>query len=209
MEVKGGTGFEPVPPFCILERNATIFHQMNSQGVGDLPFLGESMKSIVAVLFFAAAAAAQVPTAACLAGDVRFKVTLDNQPQAPAPAAAPGKAKIYFIHDAGSLSTPGFAYPTTKYAIDGIWAGANHTDSWFSVSVDPGEHHLCTRLQSSIVPDRVELAHFTAQPGKVYYYRTRLVISDQVELLELKQIDSDQGKYLISTYPMSKWKTHK
>jgi hypothetical protein len=53
------------------------------------------------------------------------------------------------------------------------------------------------------VAQRVELAHFTAEAEKTYYYRTRLVVSRSVELLELEPIDSDQGNYLISTFPLS------
>lgn len=166
------------------------------------------MKSIVAVLIFAAAAAAQVPTAACGVGDVQFKVTLDNQLQAPAPAAQ-DKAQVYLIHDSGSTGSGPFPYPTTKLAVDGVWVGADHGDSWFAVSVAPGEHHLCAALQSSIVDYRVELAHFTAETGKAYYFRTRLLLSKGVEYLELVPIDSDQGNYLAKTFPMSKWKTHK
>ncbi len=90
-----------------------------------------------------------------------------------------------------------------KFAIDGAWVGANHGNSYFSVSVEPGEHHVCVTLQSSLVAQRVELAHFTAEADKVYYYRTRLIMSRSVELLELNSIDSDQGKYLIASFPLS------
>jgi hypothetical protein len=53
------------------------------------------------------------------------------------------------------------------------------------------------------VDQRVELAHFTAEAGKIYYYRTRLVVSRSVELLELNPIDSDQAKYLIASFSLS------
>ena len=62
---------------------------------------------------------------------------------------------------------------------------------------------MCIALQSSLVAPRVELAHFTAAPDTVYYYRTRLVFSRSVELLELDPLDSDQGKYLIDSFPLS------
>jgi hypothetical protein len=162
------------------------------------------MKIAIVALLFAASAFAQDPSAAvpaaCGSGDVDFKVKLNyaehtlEQPEA-------GKARIYFIHDAGTSAV--FAYPTTKLGVDGAWAGADHSNSYFSVSVEPGEHHLCAILQSSLVDGRKELAHLTAQAGKTYFYRTRLVMSKEVELLELEPIDSDQGKYLIATYPLS------
>jgi hypothetical protein len=49
----------------------------------------------------------------------------------------------------------------------------------------------------------VELAHVTAEAAKVYYFRTRLVMSRQVELLELQPLDSDQGRYLVAAFPLS------
>jgi len=162
------------------------------------------MKIALVTLLLAASAFAQVPsatsTAACSPETVSFKVKLDESQHTLA-QPEPGKARVYFLQDAGTSHTVG--YPTVKIAMDGAWVGANHGNSYFSVSVEPGEHHVCVNLQSSLVEQRVELAHFTAEAGKVYYYRTRLVMSRSVELLELDAIDSDQGKYLIASFPLS------
>ena len=139
---------------------------------------------------------------ACGPAQVNFKVNLDRSQHGPAlPEAA--KAMVYFIHDSGAKSEFLTGYPTTKYAVDGSWVGAGHGNSWFAVGVAPGERHVCTMLQSSLVDQRVELAHFTAEAGKSYYFRTQLVMSGAVELLELEQIDSDEAGYLISEYPMA------
>jgi len=167
---------------------------------------------LIALLFtaFAAAAFTQIqplaPTAACGPGIVNFGVKLDDSQHTPIPPD-PGKARVYFLHDAGSDHT--FAYPTVKVALDGTWAGANHANSYFSVSVEPGEHHVCVTLQSSLVDYRVELAHFTAEADKVYFFRTRLILSRSVELLELNPLDTDQGLYLITTFPLSLSKPRK
>ena len=163
------------------------------------------MRIIALVILFAASAVAQGPppapsTAACGHGNVSFKVKLDESAHVLA-RPDPGKALVYFFHDAGTGQTLG--YPTVKLAMDGAWIGANHGNSYFSVAVGPGEHHVCVTLQSSLVAQRVELAHFTAEEEKVYYYRTRLVMSRSVELLELEPIDSDQGKYLITSLQLS------
>ena len=161
------------------------------------------MKIIIGMLF-AASAFAQVPpaisTAACGHENISYKVKLDESQHTPAPPD-PGKARVYFFHDAGTSRMLG--YPTVKLAMDGALVGANHGNSYFSVAVEPGEHHMCVTLQSSLVEQRVELAHFTAEAEKVYYYRTRLVTSRSVELLELDLIDSDQGRYLIASSPLS------
>jgi hypothetical protein len=162
------------------------------------------MKIALIAMLFASAAFAQGPSpgvaSACGPGNVSFKVKLSDTPAAPAHAGA-GKALVYFIHDAGTSAV--LAYPTTKIGVDGAWVGADHSNSYFSVSVDPGEHHVCATLQSSFVDDRAEFAHFQAEAGKVYYYRTRLVLSRSVEILELEPIDSDEGKYLVAFYPLS------
>jgi len=162
------------------------------------------MRILVLLSLLAAWSFAQVPPpptpAACGPDNVSFKVKTDNSQHTLA-QPDPGKARVYFIHDAGTGSTVG--YPTVKLAMGGAWLGANHGNSYFSVSVEPGEHHLCVTLQSSLYGQRVELAHFTAEAGKVYYYRTRLVTSRSVELLELDPADNDQGKYLVGTFPLS------
>jgi len=164
------------------------------------------MKAALVALLFAASAFAQSPSAGLLAAcgprNAGFDVNLDRSQHALA-EPEPGKARIYFIHEAGTSFAHPPGYPTLRLGMDGVWVGANHGDSWFSVSVEPGEHHVCATLQSSLVAYREELAHFTAEAGKTYYYRTRLVVSGSVELLELDSIDSDQGKFLIASYPLS------
>jgi hypothetical protein len=162
------------------------------------------MKVVVLVLFFTASVFTQAQVApiasACGSDNVSFKVKLDKKDHPPAQPGA-GKALVYFIHDSGGA--PSLGYPTTRMGVDGAWAGANRSDSYFSVSVEPGEHHVCADLQTSLYEDRTEFAHFRAEAGKVYYYRTRLITSRSVELLELDLLDSDQGSYLISLYPLS------
>jgi len=162
------------------------------------------MKVALVALLFAASAVAQgsatPPLSNCGPGNVDFKVKLESTGEAPL-QPKPGKALVYFIHDAGTSAV--LAYPTTKLGMDGAWAGANHGNSYFFISVEPGEHHVCATLQSSLVEGRAEFAHFRAEAGQVYYYRTRLIMSREVELLALEPIDSDQGRYLVGEYPMS------
>jgi|HubBroStandDraft_5_1064220.scaffolds.fasta_scaffold88823_2 hypothetical protein len=162
------------------------------------------MKIAVVALFLAASAHAQavpaIVTAACGPDRTNFKVTLDESKKTLV-EPEPGKARVYFFQDAGTSFTLG--YPTAKLGMDGVWVGANHGNSYFSVSVEPGEHHVCGTLQSSLVGQRVELVHFTAAAGEIYYYRMRLIMSRSEELLELDAIDSDQGKYLVASFPLS------
>jgi hypothetical protein len=162
------------------------------------------MKIALVALFFAASALAQDPSvitgAACGPANVDFKVKLDDTQHTLA-QPEPGKARVYFLMDAGT--TIRLAYPTAKIGMDGAWVGANHGNSYFSVSVEPGEHHLCATLQSSFIEPTVELAHFTAEAGKLYYYRTRIIGAEGVLFLELYPVDSDQARYLIAAFPLS------
>jgi hypothetical protein len=114
----------------------------------------------------------------------------------------PEKALVYFIQDTGELST--LAYPTTKIGIDGKWVGANKKDSYFAVAVEPGEHHLCAVVQSSFVHGGPELTHFSAEAGKVYYFRTRIFFAEKTaEYFSLIPADSDEARYLIESYPLA------
>jgi hypothetical protein len=159
------------------------------------------MKILVA-LFLGCAVYVQAqssnPRAACGPENVGFNVKRDKN-ATPSAQPEPGKALVYFVQDAGPSG--GIAYPTTRLGIDGAWVGANKDSSYFAASADPGEHHVCAMIQSSLVDNSVELAHFTAEAGKVYYFRTRLLLSRSMEFLELTPMDSDEGWNLVTSYP--------
>jgi hypothetical protein len=70
---------------------------------------------------------------------------------------------------------------------------------YFFVLVEPGEHHLCAMLQS--FPEqkaltrlrRVSVHSLKAEPGGTYYFRARLVGISTGFVLQLDQLDSDEG----------------
>jgi hypothetical protein len=81
-------------------------------------------------------------------------------------------------------------------------------NSYFAVSVEPGEQHVCANLQSSHSAGLVvTLAHFTAEPGKDYYFRTRFLVTGRIgaapPYVDLDPVDSDEAQYLIASYPLS------
>ena len=140
-------------------------------------------------------------TAACGAGGISFDIKLDHAHQTVDPPQ-PGKAQVYFIQDTGVKVTFG-VYPTTLIGIDGAWVGAYKKDSFFSVAVDPGEHHFCSNMDSISTGHQRQLAHLTAEPGKTYYFRSRLLLAQGLIYSELNPIDSDEGQYLVASYPLS------
>ncbi|MFZ0395185.1 MAG: hypothetical protein WCF17_08905 [Terracidiphilus sp.] len=162
------------------------------------------MRIVLAVMILTVAPAfAQNPAAACGPAGTAFKVKLDKSLHSVEPPDA-GRARIYFIHDAATAGDiMPLTYPTVKMAMDGSWVGANRGNSFFQVDASPGEHHFCAVLQTSFLDPRVELAHLIVEAGKTYFYRTQLLLSGEVDVLELDPVDSDEGRYLVSTFPMS------
>lgn len=165
------------------------------------------MKTTLVVMLLTICAFAQegsgVVATACGPKSTNFDAQLDESQHALAQPEA-GKARIYFIQDVGVVHCLG-ACLTTKIGLDGAWVGADERNSYFSVSVDPGEHHVCANRQShfAYISQMVALVHFTAEAGKVYYFRTRSFGDKNQVLIDLDPVDSDQANYLIASYPLS------
>lgn len=161
------------------------------------------MRLAIVMLLLATAALAQdqLP-AACGPRDVNFNVKLDKSQHTTGQAES-GKALVYFVQDIGRASCVGGCV-TTRVGLDGSWIGANQHNSYFSMMVDPGEHHLCANPQSHFAAGRpIALVHFTAEAGKVYYFRTRAFGNETQLLFDFDPIDGDQANYLIASYPLS------
>ena len=168
---------------------------------GEAPEGSKAMRIIGVVMLLAVSAFGGTPavaTAACGPENVSFNVKLDEsqhtlaQPQ-------PGKAWVYFIQEKGSDALG----VTTEIGLDGAWVGANKNSSYFAMSVEPGEHHLCASVQSHR-GHPVGLVHFTAEAGGVYYFNARVVYGEEAAAnLFFGAVDSDQAKYLIASFPLS------
>jgi hypothetical protein len=167
------------------------------------------MRPALALLLFAMAAFAQDPAAisaaeaACGPKGVNFNVK-DNHSQHTVGQPEAGKGLVYVIQDIGSLICIGGCI-TSKIALDGAWVGANHHNSYLSFAVDPGEHHLCANWQTrnEEMSRVVGLAHFTAEAGKIYYFRTRLLGVGGPTFFDFEPIDSDQGRLFVASIPLS------
>jgi hypothetical protein len=160
------------------------------------------MKVALIALLVAAPVFAQAPpaasTAACGPENSSFNVKLDESQHALA-QPEPGKALVYFVQEKGA-DTFGV---TTQIGLDGTWVGANKNSSYFAVAADPGEHHVCANMQS-FRGHRVGLLHFTAEVGTVYYFNARIVYGEEAQAnLFFDAVDSDEGKYLIASSPLS------
>ena len=163
------------------------------------------MKIALITLLFALSSFAQAQPVglppACGPQGASFNVDLDESQHTPVPPE-PGKARVYFIQNLG----PHNFVAVINVGLDGAWVGANKDNSYFSVSVEPGEHHVCENVKThfSVYGRLVELADVTAEAGKVYYFRARISLGENRQpSLELEPISSDEGAHLIASYPLS------
>ena len=174
------------------------------------------MKTLLAVLILAIAspvfAQAQAPvaeaTSACGPAKTEFDVTT-NDKQHPTASPDAAKAHVYLLQDDTEFAS--HPRPTVRFAIDGAWVGATHSNSYFFVSVDPGEHHLCVSWQGivGLGPQRREAAlHFTAAAGTDYYFCAKDAYdsdphSQLPATVELTPVDSDEAQVLMSQFSFS------
>ncbi len=141
---------------------------------------------------------------ACGPDSARFDVT-KGKPVTPVANNDAAKARVYVFVD---------RVQTIRIGLDGAWVGAAEDSSWVSFLTEPGEHHLCadwqpsiTRTMSGFSPaDSILLANFTAEAGKVYYFRARGIMSPASQgilFFDLEPTNSDEGQFLIAAYAPS------
>jgi hypothetical protein len=163
---------------------------------------------LVAILFplFAYSVFAQDQTAAAPSGggcgpsEAQFDVKTNDKQHPVAPPEA-GKALVYIFEDIERG-------PTMRVGLDGAWVGANKGKSYFSFSVDPGEHQLCTNWQSGVfkkTAKRIGSAiTLQAEAGKVYYLRIQVYErSEQDHNVKLEPVESAEGQFLITASSFS------
>ena len=159
-------------------------------------------------LNFAQDQAATARTAAgCGPKNIEFSVDEDKT-QHPVAQPEPGKALVYVF--AEPRRDPMVKYIggiTTRVGIDGAWMGANRRKSYFYFSVEPGEHRLCSDMQStSGKSDTGSAKTFSTEAGKTYYFRATLEERfDRPSRLNLEQVDSAEGMFLLSSSAFSKY----
>lgn len=140
-------------------------------------------KLALALVLFATAVWAQdesakqgLAGAGCGPDQAKFEVKR-NADLHPTGTPDAGKALVYVFADSEldhvAIEIGGLI---TRVGVDGAWVGAYEHKSYTYFSVSPGEHRLCTSQQSSLKSRRENNASaitFTAEAGKVYYFRTQ------------------------------------
>ncbi len=169
---------------------------------------------LTASLAFATQARATILPDACGDDKVKFDVKTEKSKTPPAPPTA-GKAQIVFIENENHMIGP-FMTATVRFGMDGAWAGANNNNSYFTLDVAPGVHHLCASWQSALgrIAKNVDVASLTAEPGKVYYFAADVKVTptgdNNVNIdFSLSPLDDDKGKYRVKAWKLATWTTNK
>lgn len=171
------------------------------------------LRTALIVLLFAFPALAQDSTAnplaaaGCGANDIRFDVKT-NKKQHPTSQPDAGKALVYVIGAAWSDQVAvHIGTPPTRFGIDGTWVGANGYRSYFFFPVQPGDHRLCSSVQSKIervVKSSTAATSFTAEAGKTYYFRTKTPDGqNSSEGTKLVPVDPAEAQVLIAATAFS------
>jgi len=171
------------------------------------------MKTLLAILVFFlgttcfAQNSSTVPAAAPGCGNVNTKFNVEtNESQHPFAKPDPGKALVYFLQDDTNFTSR--PRPTTRFGLDGNWLGATHANSYFYVSVDPGEHHLCADWQSFVIIGAnltTAAAHFTAEPGGIYFFVAQNHGGEHQGPagVALWPVDGDEAQILMSKFALA------
>lgn len=151
----------------------------------------------------------------CGPAGIKFDVTTAKHGPA-APSLDATKSRIYFLQD--DLEFNSRPRPTVRFGVDGKWVGATHSNSYFYISVDPGEHDICANWQSFVglgTQRSTAAAHFTAEAGKTYYFRAQNVTkmdhsggehdTEYVRLAEivLQPLDPDEAQVIMHSFSLS------
>jgi hypothetical protein len=139
-------------------------------------------------------AAISLAEAACGPRDAKFYVKTESQHPAPEPEN--GKATMYVVGGQGGV---------ISFGMDGKWAGATEGRTYFFVSVDPGEHHLCAMTHTGKIGSPwVSLHSLKVEAGITYYFFPHFTAAPlSFGEFVLEQVDPDQGKYNVANAKFS------
>jgi hypothetical protein len=108
------------------------------------------------------------------------------------------------LFDPGAIHN---ATPPWRFGVDGEWLGANGYRSYFFFPVEPGDHRLCTEIQSRFegaVNSSMASTSFTAEAGKTYGFRTRTPNGEGLKAaVKIVLVDPAEAQLLIATAAFS------
>jgi hypothetical protein len=162
------------------------------------------LSPIVATSFLVQATLAQAPATACGSDSRNYTFQTDSDISIPSPAE--GMATLVLIEDQLE-DRPGHAAcvkcaSQLTLGMDGQWIAATHGFSHTAISIPAGDHHFCVSNSPPVVaPDALPaMLGLRVEAGKTYFVRGRLAryYKEGVAVLDLTQINEDEGRYLVS-----------
>lgn len=145
----------------------------------------------------------------------KFEVTeQDDKTALPAPDA--GKALVVFLEPEFSC----LGCPTQRFAMDGKWIGATKPKTFFTLQLDPGEHHFCS---TGPMRHTIAIRSFKAEAGITYFLQARTFNQDQARTQEefdsqvsdnkrpamgfgMSLLDEEKGRFQIKSYKLAVFK---
>jgi hypothetical protein len=139
--------------------------------------------------------------AACGQGKGQIRTEVLTGPQSP-PQIAPGKSLVYFVNPAT------WFYIKVSIAADGHWITELAARSHFAIAMEPGEHHLCVRLEHwQRGGPYIGLLHIDLRPAHTYYVRIWATSDNDpfdggsataaYVVPQLETVNADEGKFLV------------
>jgi hypothetical protein len=167
-------------------------------------------------LSFAATALAKSLELPDSCGDpnTKFEVTT-HKSTTPLPAPDAGKALIVFIDpNAGAC----LGCYTQRFAMDGQWVGATKKTTYFTLQVEPGQHHFCA---TGVMRNTIAIRSFEVKAGETYFLQARDIgfgpetqeeFDSQVVpgkkntfRFGMSLLDEEKGRYLIKSYEVAEF----
>jgi hypothetical protein len=143
----------------------------------------------------------------CGSDKIKFDVkTVETTP--PTLTPEPGKALVVFIETSedGRSTWPAIS---TRFGMDDVWVGANKNNSYFTVSVMPGVHRVCSSRQGIASGDWSDSSPLSTEVGKVYFFESKVYMvrneSEKGRAFHFKQITDEQGRSRVKASSLSSW----
>jgi len=147
-------------------------------------------------------------------GDAKTNFTIEKKKSdGKVPAPAEGKALLVLeypvIWTGVHLGTGG---GDLRVGMDGAWLGAAQSNSYFTVQIDPGEHHLCVTEAGAfggVKKDGIAMAKVNAEAGKTYFYQYKLTFQVQnkatARTFNFALADEDEGRFQVKSLKRSEF----
>ncbi|HYE73657.1 MAG TPA: DUF2846 domain-containing protein [Blastocatellia bacterium] len=133
----------------------------------------------------------EIEAKACGTSEVNFNHKSVSSPP-PNLEAPPDKALVIVVRPAWV----GMAVQT-KLAADGNWIGTNKGKSYFTFTLDPGDHYLCSKAENR------STLKLSVEAGKTYFVQQKVEMGLLKARNKIVQLDAAEGKKALEKCDLS------